>query len=297
MSYLIKCQSCGQTLRMSDSLFAGRIQGNLVAVRCKHCKAPMAVDGQATTELTSPLMLAPEEAEYEPPDNSWRDQALSDAVTAKQVFEPASEHEGAIPSAKPVTTNAEVSAPASKQTHGVRYAAVGAGLCALGIYASTQMHTESNPARVIEPIVETSTPSNAQQSPAQAPEVSSSSAPLTPPESPESPAGFSVTPGEVAVPEIGNAHVPKSVAESVLEERLARTLRRATRCPTNRRDLGEAQLFMTFGSNGHVQDAYLEGEPLASAPVSRCILEHAKATRIPSFQGAAFTVARRISLR
>jgi hypothetical protein len=74
-------------------------------------------------------------------------------------------------------------------------------------------------------------------------------------------------------------------------------LRRAQRCDPLGHAVGTARVFVTFAANGTVSAARLEDEPLASAPVSRCILHHARSIRIHRFDGAPFTFATSITMR
>jgi hypothetical protein len=77
----------------------------------------------------------------------------------------------------------------------------------------------------------------------------------------------------------------------------ALAMRRAQGCHPRGHAVGTAQVFVTFDPKGMVSAARLEGEPLASAPVSRCILDHARAIRIPRFHGEPFTYSESVTLR
>ncbi|HMA96652.1 MAG TPA: hypothetical protein VKP30_28395 [Polyangiaceae bacterium] len=74
-------------------------------------------------------------------------------------------------------------------------------------------------------------------------------------------------------------------------------VRRSQRCHPQGHAVGTAQLFVTFSPNGRVSAARLEGEPLASAPVAKCILSHARAIQMPKFKGQAFTHVISVTLR
>ncbi|MGC4065011.1 MAG: hypothetical protein QM784_10290 [Polyangiaceae bacterium] len=74
-------------------------------------------------------------------------------------------------------------------------------------------------------------------------------------------------------------------------------LRRAQRCDPLGHAVGNATVFVTFAPTGTVSAAHIEGEPVASAPVSRCILHHARSVRIARFNGAPFTYAASITMR
>jgi hypothetical protein len=82
-----------------------------------------------------------------------------------------------------------------------------------------------------------------------------------------------------------------------VSHRLWLGLRRAERCHLDGRAIGSAEVFVTFSPKGTVSAARIEGEPLASAPVARCILEQARAIRIPKFDGDEFTLHQSIVLR
>jgi hypothetical protein len=53
----------------------------------------------------------------------------------------------------------------------------------------------------------------------------------------------------------------------------------------------------TFNATGRVEEARIEGEPIASAPVATCILTHARSVIIPKYVGPNFTVVQEITLR
>jgi hypothetical protein len=67
-------------------------------------------------------------------------------------------------------------------------------------------------------------------------------------------------------------------------------------CHRRGRAVGKAQVFVTFTPNGRATDARVEGEPIASAPVARCIKDQLFSVIIPKFDGAAFTVSEPITL-
>jgi hypothetical protein len=48
--------------------------------------------------------------------------------------------------------------------------------------------------------------------------------------------------------------------------------------------------------SGAVTEASLRGEPIASAPVARCILANARALQLTPFEGASFEVSRELTL-
>lgn len=122
--------------------------------------------------------------------------------------------------------------------------------------------------------------------------------------------------------ETGNADVPAAAAPAPLPTREATALEHAAspdsappydtvklkqilrwavrngqECHKEGRSVGTAELFVTFAPSGKVSQAALVGEPIASAPVSRCILDYARAIFLPPFEGPSFTVSRTITLR
>jgi hypothetical protein len=85
--------------------------------------------------------------------------------------------------------------------------------------------------------------------------------------------------------------------ESKVNQSLSLAVRKAEQCDLWGRATGTAQLFITFAPSGKVTRAHLVGEPIASAPVARCILHHARTSSVPAFNGTAITVSRKITLR
>lgn len=97
----------------------------------------------------------------------------------------------------------------------------------------------------------------------------------------------------------GAAEAPSSVPydESKLKQIMSVAVQKAEQCDRWGRATGTAELFITFAPSGKVKGARLSGEPIASAPVARCILHHARANSLPPFAGSTFTVSRKITLR
>ena len=96
---------------------------------------------------------------------------------------------------------------------------------------------------------------------------------------------------------VAPAPAPVPYDEPKLKQLTNVVVQKAEQCDRWGRATGTAQLFITFGPSGRVTQARLSGEPIASAPVSRCILHHARAISLPPFNGPAFTVSRKITLR
>lgn len=85
--------------------------------------------------------------------------------------------------------------------------------------------------------------------------------------------------------------------KATLAQALSAAVQKAEQCDLWGRVTGTAKLFVTFAPTGKVTDARLEGEPLESAAVARCILHHARGASLPPFQGPEFTISRKITLR
>lgn len=88
-----------------------------------------------------------------------------------------------------------------------------------------------------------------------------------------------------------------SYDEAKVEQSVSAAVRKAEQCDLWGRVTGTAQLSITYAPSGRVSRAHLVGEPIASAPVARCILHHARASSVPAFKGRAITVSRKITLR
>jgi hypothetical protein len=91
--------------------------------------------------------------------------------------------------------------------------------------------------------------------------------------------------------------IPSYVSAPVVLHRARVAVRRAERCHPHGHAVGTAQVYVTFGPNGRVVAARLEGEPLASAPVARCLLDQARSISLPKFKGEPFTIRQTITLR
>jgi hypothetical protein len=95
----------------------------------------------------------------------------------------------------------------------------------------------------------------------------------------------------------GEEAIPQYVSKPAVIHLTGIAIRRAQACHPSGHAVGTARVFVTFAPNGRVSDARLEGEPLASAPVARCILDHLRAIRMAKFNGEPFTFVRSITLR
>lgn len=95
----------------------------------------------------------------------------------------------------------------------------------------------------------------------------------------------------------GPGALPAYVSEPGVRFLTRVAVQRAERtCHRRGRAVGKAQVFATFMPNGRVSQARVEGEPIESAPVSRCIKDQLYAVVIPKFTGAPFTVSEPITL-
>ena len=46
MAFPISCASCGASFNIPDEIYQRRVAGRLVTIKCKHCRAPIQVDGR-----------------------------------------------------------------------------------------------------------------------------------------------------------------------------------------------------------------------------------------------------------
>ncbi len=177
----------------------------------------------------------------------------------------------------------------SRATSGGWYVALSAvfalSIIAAVIFAVKRDHAASaTPARAPS-AVERAAPAPSQS----APPVPVASAPPAPP------------PGDVpaapAVAATDESEIPSTVNARTVLARTAVALRRAERCHPWGHAVGSADVFVTFAPRGRVVAARIEGEPLASAPVARCILERVQSVKIPAYKGEQFTLRQKITLR
>lgn len=120
---------------------------------------------------------------------------------------------------------------------------------------------------------------------------------LAPAAAPAAEASAPVTRAEPAAP-ASTSGIPSYVSEPGVLFLTRVAIQRAERtCHRGGRAVGTAQVFATFMPNGRVSQARIEGEPIASAPVARCIKDQLFSVVIPKFEGASFTVSEPITLR
>jgi hypothetical protein len=96
----------------------------------------------------------------------------------------------------------------------------------------------------------------------------------------------------VAAPPAASAYNAKA-----LEGALHWGISNAEECHKGGRPAGTVKAVLTFGPAGKILQAQLEGEPIASNPVSKCILSFLRSMMIPAFTGPEFTITREITLR
>jgi hypothetical protein len=91
--------------------------------------------------------------------------------------------------------------------------------------------------------------------------------------------------------------IPPSVNQSRLIYLTRLAVRHAEKCHLGGRAVGTAKAFLTFQPDGRVSLARLEGEPVASAPVAKCVLNQLRAVVIKPYDGPPFTHTTQITLR
>jgi hypothetical protein len=91
--------------------------------------------------------------------------------------------------------------------------------------------------------------------------------------------------------------LPSGVDLSKIQYLMNLAMARARRCHLGGRATGDATIYAAFGPDGHVQQVVIKGEPIASAPVSKCITTHASGVAVKPYQGDAFVIRQGITLR
>ena len=131
-----------------------------------------------------------------------------------------------------------------------------------------------------------------------APAPTTTAKPATPPApavtaaAAEAPAPAAATPAAPA-----SSALPSYVSEPGVRFLTRVAVQRAERtCHRRGRAVGKALVYVTFAQNGRATEARVEGEPIESAPVARCIKDQLYAVVIPKFDGAPFTVSEPITL-
>jgi hypothetical protein len=81
-----------------------------------------------------------------------------------------------------------------------------------------------------------------------------------------------------------------------LNARVRQMIRLASNCHKGGRARGTATLSVRVSPSGYVSEVSLVGEPIASAPVSGCILAYARALRLMPFDGPSIEISRELTL-
>jgi hypothetical protein len=81
-----------------------------------------------------------------------------------------------------------------------------------------------------------------------------------------------------------------------LNARVRQMIRLASNCHKGGRARGTATLSVRVSPSGYVSEVSLVGEPIASAPVSGCILAYARALRLKPFDGPSIEISRELTL-
>ena len=71
----------------------------------------------------------------------------------------------------------------------------------------------------------------------------------------------------------------------------------ALMCHRGGRAVGDVTLTITFAPSGRVSQVEMHGEPVASAPVGRCIEDYYRSMLIPAFEGEPYTFSEQLTLR
>jgi hypothetical protein len=85
--------------------------------------------------------------------------------------------------------------------------------------------------------------------------------------------------------------------QKALEGALHWGITQAEACHRGGRPTGTARATMTFSPSGKISQFVLEGEPIASAAVGKCVTSYLRSVMIPPFNGSEFTITREITLR
>jgi hypothetical protein len=85
--------------------------------------------------------------------------------------------------------------------------------------------------------------------------------------------------------------------QKALEGALHWGIAQAEACHRGGRPTGTARATMTFSPSGKITEFVLEGEPIASAAVGKCVTSYLRSVMIPPFDGSEFTITREITLR
>lgn len=313
----IDCPSCKGSLLIPDALWQQHFAARVQRMTCKKCGNVVGIDGRNASPVASTIdpdsvpesqarrvVLHPPESELGaeqepsaakpgPPAKLWPMADLDDPnLWLRMARDPA-------PLQPPAPSSATGVGKLSRAER--RRWIVVSNLAAVAVLAAAGWRWWG--AGSAAPPVETAGPTpSAERATAAAPLVETAPAPPSLDEAGVDGAPAAAAPN--ADPASEASALQNSSASSTsphdavkLKEVLRWAVRNGKECHKWGRAAGTAELFITFSPSGKVSEAHLVGEPIASAPVARCILDYARAIFLPPFDGPPFTVARTITLR
>lgn len=279
---------------LSDESVSGDLAATPAAAESAPCLAPTC---NAAPELLLPVTEGlPKVAIERPSDNELTPPAMTRSLGAGSESQPAD--------------TLRVSQSVPRKRIPARLALLGGGAVAiamvLGFGSTTLLRHSPDPSKTLASDAAAADhaklpPAVAVATPSQVPESNTAPARVATAES--LPNTATIQPSVPTIPEAPPARVsngediPDYVAKANVQLMTDLALRRAQRCHPEGHAVGTAQVFITFAPNGSVTNARLEGEPVASAPVGRCILDHARSIRIAKFEGAGFTYVKSLIMR
>jgi hypothetical protein len=325
MPVSIRCGVCNAKSKIPDELYQTRFAGRRSTIRCKKCSAQIEVDALqvADGDLASIELLAAQASGPRTQSaaslravelsaasagvNEDQLDTLSKLVAETTLSVPALDTKPANPdhtgsdAIAVVTQQPPVKARDEKHSRRGRWGGAVYGLVAASIVAGVALFLVSAKRPTSESEVPRPRPATAIVEKSQTFESSTG----IPHATEKAPEVLQNGPPEVlAANDSGHARVPapeSPVAASYDQKALERALRwfseQAEGCHRGGRAAGTAKLVVTFGTAGKVVAAHIEGEPIASAPVARCILSYARSMLLPRFEGQSVTVTREFTLR
>lgn len=323
MPFAFECTRCAHPLAISDAMHERAVGGEPVPLRCRACGAPLLLDGRAQG---SPVLVLNDAMA---PLRAARGAQLqsSNARTTLAEAPPQSGLDSgtvlvrspAVAAVSRLTGRTEALDRDSHATAGApRRKILDRGSGAWMLLAAAACFAASAWVLVARSGAAPEHPLEAEQSIGTAPRASAvvsatSSGPARghAPESavpsaspPKAPATKGVTSstveseplGPIVAPIKRGAPLPHGVKAATVDYLSYLAMDKAQHCHAEGHAVGRANVYMTFAPSGRVDDVRIEGEPIASAPVSRCILEYARSVVLPKFDGPPFTIVRRVRL-